>query len=115
MFQDAAPPELDVARVFQALGDPTRRAIVERLSDGPASVSDLARLLGVTVTAAVQHLHVLEACGLAATQKTGRVRTCRLATAGFDVISEWIFDRRALWNQRLDRLEQVLARAADRA
>ena len=108
-------PELDVARVFQALGDPTRRAIVERLSDGPASVSALAGPLGVTVTAVAQHLRVLESCGLAGTRKQGRVRTCHLETAGFDVISEWIFDRRALWTQRLDRLEQVLARTADPA
>jgi DNA-binding transcriptional ArsR family regulator len=103
-------PHLDVARVFQALGDPTRRAIVERLSDGPCSVSALAEPLGVTVTAIAQHLQVLEACGLASTQKLGRVRTCRLETTGFDVISEWIFDRRALWNQRLDRLAALLAK-----
>ena len=105
-------PNLDVARVFQALGDPTRRAIVERLSDGPCSVSALADPLGVTVTAVSQHMQVLEACGLASTNKLGRVRTCRLEPAGFDVVSEWIFERRSVWNQRLDRLADVLARTA---
>jgi DNA-binding transcriptional ArsR family regulator len=94
--------------VFAALGDPTRRAIVERLSEGPVSVSRLAAPLGVTVTAVAQHLQVLEACGLARTEKTGRVRTCSLETAGFAVLQHWIADRRSAWERRLDRLGEIL-------
>ena len=71
-------PGVDIDRVFHALGDPTRRAIVERLSEGPLSVSRLATPLGITLTAVVQHLRVLEESGLVHTEKVGRVRTCRL-------------------------------------
>lgn len=96
-------------RVFHALGDPTRRAIVERLSRGPASVSGLAQPLGVTLTAIAQHLQVLVDCGLARTQKIGRVRTCSLETKGFTVMEDWIADRRATLEQQLDRLGDLLA------
>jgi DNA-binding transcriptional ArsR family regulator len=97
-----------VHRVFHALGDPTRRAIVEKLSNGPASVSSLARPLDITVAAVVQHLQVLEDSGLVRTQKIGRVRTCRMEPAGLSVAERWIANRRSLWERRLDRLGDLL-------
>src|SRR3954466_6468420 len=102
-------PKITIDRVFHALGDPTRRAIVEKLSQGPISVSRLAPPLEVTVTAVVQHLKVLEESGLVHTEKAGRVRTCRLETAGFSAVEKWIRDRRSMWERRLDRLGDLLA------
>jgi len=99
-------------RVFAALGDVTRRGLVERLSRGPASVSELAKPLDVSLAAVVQHLQILEDCGLIATAKVGRVRTCQLAVGGLDPASRWIADRRALWERRLDRLGDFLATQA---
>jgi len=96
-------------RVFQALADPSRRVIVERLSRGEASVSELARPLPMSLPAVVQHLQVLETSGLVRSEKVGRVRTCRLEPAGLNVASQWIADRRALWERRFDRLGEVLA------
>jgi DNA-binding transcriptional ArsR family regulator len=103
----AGAPTAD--RVFHALGDPTRRAIVERLSRGPASVSGLAQPLGVTLTAVAQHLQVLVECGLARTEKVGRVRTCSLETRGLSVMEDWIADRRTTLERQLDRLGDLLA------
>lgn len=99
----------DVARVFQALGDPTRRAMLERLSRGPVSVSQLAKPLAITLAAVVQHLQVLERCGLLRTEKVGRVRRCRLEPSGLSGVERWIRDRRSLWEERLDRLGGLLA------
>jgi len=101
--------KVKVGRVFHALGDPTRRAIVEKLSAGPLSVSRLATPLDITLTAVAQHLQVLEESGLVHTEKIGRVRTCRLETAGFSVLEQWIGDRRSMWERRLDRLGDLLA------
>ena len=98
-----------VDRVFHALGDPTRRALVETLSTGPRSVSELATPLDMTLTAVVQHLQVLEECGLVHTEKVGRVRTCRLGTVGLAALERWVKDRRSLWERRLDRLGDLLA------
>jgi DNA-binding transcriptional ArsR family regulator len=98
----------DVDRVFHALGDPTRRAIVERLSRGPVSVSALAAPLAITLAAVVQHLQILETSGLVHTEKAGRVRTCRIEPAGLTVVERWINDRRSLWERRLDRLGNLL-------
>ncbi len=95
-------------QVLQALGDPTRRAIVERLSQGPVSVSQLAGPLGVTVTAVAQHIAVLEACGLARSQKLGRMRICALATDGLDVLAQWIAAKRSPLEKALDRLGDLL-------
>ena len=100
--------KIDIGRVFHALGDPTRRAIVDRLSAAPSSVSRLAEPLDITVTAVAQHLAVLEQCGLVKTQKVGRVRTCRIESAGFDALSGWIAEHRTLWERRLDALGEVL-------
>jgi DNA-binding transcriptional ArsR family regulator len=102
-------PKINVNRVFHALGDPTRRAMVEKLSEGPISVSRLAEPFDMTLTAVVQHLQVLEESGLVHTEKIGRVRTCRIETAGLSVLEEWIQDRRSLWEKRLDRLGDLLA------
>lgn len=95
--------------VFKALGDPTRRDLVERLSGGPATVSDLARPLDMSLSAVVQHLAVLESCGLVSSEKVGRTRTCRLESAGLQLASDWFAGQRALWERRLDRLAEVLA------
>jgi DNA-binding transcriptional ArsR family regulator len=104
-----AKPNVNIDRVFHALGDPTRRAIVDRLSNGPLSVSALATPLDITLTAVVQHLQILEEGGLVHTEKTGRVRTCRIETAGFSALEQWIRDRRSIWERRLDRLGDLLA------
>ncbi|MDP3173404.1 MAG: metalloregulator ArsR/SmtB family transcription factor [Phenylobacterium sp.] len=90
MLNQTAP--LD--RIFHALGDPTRRAIVERLGRGPASVSELAAPLSMTLPAVVQHLHVLEASGLISSHKSGRVRTCTLQPAVLHDIERWVAARR---------------------
>jgi DNA-binding transcriptional ArsR family regulator len=95
--------------VFQALADPSRRGMVERLSHGPASVSQLAQPLAMTLPAVVQHLQVLEASGLVQTQKVGRVRTCSIAPAALRQAELWINERRTSWERRLDRLADYLA------
>lgn len=99
----------EVDRVFHALGDPTRRALIERLSRGPASASDLAKPLGITLAGVVQHLQVLEQSGVVRSEKVGRVRTCRIEPAGLGVAERWIAERRSLWERRLDRLAVILA------
>src|SRR5438093_10955534 len=95
-------------RVFHALADPSRLGMVERLSRGPASVSELARPLEMTLAAVVQHLQVLEASGLVSSEKVGRVRTCRIEPKGLSVAEQWIDDRRTFWERRLDRLGALL-------
>ena len=105
MLNQSAPLDL----MFQALGDPTRRVMVERLSRGPASVSELARPLAMSLSAVVQHLHVLEASGLVRSEKQGRVRTCRIEPAALKTAEQWITERRASWERRLDRLADYLA------
>ena len=103
-----AKRKIDVDRLFHALGDPTRRAMLDRLSHGPLSVSALAEPLGITLTAVSQHLQILEECGLAHTEKLGRVRTCRIEPAGFDALEQWIRDHRTMWERKLDRLGALL-------
>jgi DNA-binding transcriptional ArsR family regulator len=104
---DRKKPDID--RVFHALGDPSRRAIMEKLSEGPISVSRLAEPLDITLAAVVQHLQVLEESGLVQTEKVGRVRTCRIEPAGLSVAEQWIGDRRSIWERRFDRLGDLLA------
>jgi DNA-binding transcriptional ArsR family regulator len=99
-------PDLD--RLFQALADPARRAMVERLSRGPAPVSALAQPLPMSLPAAMQHLGVLEAAGLVRSEKVGRVRTCTLDTSALTQAERWINERRSEWEQRLDRLGDYL-------
>ena len=95
--------------VFQALSDPTRRAIVDRLSRGPASVSSLAAPLPMSLPAVMQHLQVLETSGLIRSEKIGRVRTCRIEPVAMQTAEQWIAERRATWERRLDRLGDYLA------
>jgi DNA-binding transcriptional ArsR family regulator len=102
-------PRAHVDRVFHALGDPTRRAMIEKLSEGPISVSRLAKPLDITLAAVVQHLQVLEKSGLVRTEKIGRVRTCRIESQGLSLAERWIADRRSLWEARFDRLGKLLA------
>ena len=97
-----------IDRVFHALGDPTRRALVERLSHGPASVSDLAKPFDMTLAAVVQHLQVLEESGVVRTQKIGRVRSCQINAAGLRLAEQWISERRTLWERRFDNLAELL-------
>ncbi len=99
---------IEIDRVFHALGDRTRRAMLDRMRQGPVSVSQLAELLGITLTAVGQHLAVLEAGGLAVTEKLGRVRTCRTASAGLDALEQWVSEHRTEWEQRIDRLGTLL-------
>jgi DNA-binding transcriptional ArsR family regulator len=108
-----AQPRIDPARVLAALGDPTRRKIVESLGERPQSVSHLAAPLGVTVTAIGQHLQVLADCGLVSTEKIGRVRICRLERAGLASLQQWIDDRRSAWEVRLDQLGDLLDEMGD--
>jgi DNA-binding transcriptional ArsR family regulator len=98
------PKYLDLDRVFQALADPSRRAIVEHLVRGPASVSQLAAPLPMSLPAAVQHLGVLEAAGLILTEKAGRVRTCRLEPTALRGAEAWLELQQTEWERRLDRL-----------
>lgn len=99
---------IDIDRLFHALGDPTRRAILDRLAQGPVSVSGLAGQLGVTLTAVGQHLQILEECGLAHTRKLGRVRTCQIGSEGFARLEEWLRGHRTVWQRRLDHLGELL-------
>jgi DNA-binding transcriptional ArsR family regulator len=101
------PVALD--RVFHALSDPSRRRMVERLSRGPASVSELAQPFTMSLPSIVQHLQVLEESGLIRSEKVGRVRTCRIAPEALRSAEKWISERRAGWERRLDRLGDFLA------
>jgi DNA-binding transcriptional ArsR family regulator len=98
-----------VDRVFHALADPNRRVIIERLSRGPASVSELARPLPMSLPAVTQHLRVLESSGLVRSEKIGRVRTCRIEPAALRPVEQWIGARRSSWERRFDRLGDYLA------
>ena len=100
-------PEID--RLFHALGDPTRRAILALLRRGPISVTRLAEPIGVTVTAVGQHLQILEESDLVRTEKVGRVRICRIEPAGFARLEKWIKEHRSHWELSLDRLGKFLA------
>jgi DNA-binding transcriptional ArsR family regulator len=100
-------------RVFKALADPSRRLMVERLTRGPASVSELAQPLEMSLAAVVQHVQVLESSGLVRSQKVGRVRTCTIEPAGLRTAEQWIADRRTSWEHRLDRLGGFLAEHPD--
>lgn len=100
--------------MFQALADPTRRAMVERLGRGPASVSELAAPFAMSLPAIVQHLQLLEASGLVRSEKLGRVRTCRMEPAALGLAEQWIDQRRIDWRGRLDRLGEHLKRFPDR-
>jgi DNA-binding transcriptional ArsR family regulator len=104
-------PDLD--NVFRALADPGRRVMVERLTRGPATVTELAKPLDMSLTAVLQHVQVLEASGLIRSRKVGRTRTCSIDPAVLRSAEAWISQRRAMVEQRLDRLAGYLASTAD--
>lgn len=99
-------------RTFHALSDPTRRAMVQRLSRGPATVSELAKPLSISLPAVMQHLAVLEASGVVTSRKEGRVRTCQVEPKALTAAERWITERRQLWERRLDRLGEYLDETA---
>lgn len=101
-----AKPSID--SVFTALGDPVRRGILDRLTRRPLSVSQIAEPLDMTLTGVVQHLQILEKSGLIRSEKVGRVRTCRIAPTGFDLLERWVRDHRSLWESRFDELGRLL-------
>src|SRR5690606_35519054 len=107
MLNQTADPSLDL--MFQALADPTRRMMVDRLSRGPASVSELAKPFDMSLPAVVQHLQVLEQSGLVRSEKVGRVRTCTIDPGAMSLAEKWINDRRIQWEKRLDRPGEFLA------
>jgi DNA-binding transcriptional ArsR family regulator len=107
--------EPDLDRVFQALADPGRRLMVERLSRGPASVSELGRPLDMSLAAVLQHVQVLQACGLIRSSKLGRTRTCSINPAALRSAEGWIADRRTMVERRLDRLGEYLKETADQS
>lgn len=101
-----SPQKID--RIFHALADPNRLAMVEQLSIRPLSVSDLAKPFKMSLAAVVQHVQVLEECGLVLTAKEGRVRTCRLVPESLSAAEQWMMERRALWERRFDLLQQLV-------
>jgi DNA-binding transcriptional ArsR family regulator len=104
-------PPIDV--VFHVLSDANRRAMIDRLLGGPASVSELAAPLAISLPAVVQHLHVLEDGGVVRSHKVGRVRTCEIEPLALSSAERWIGERRATWEARLDRLGGFLAAETD--
>jgi DNA-binding transcriptional ArsR family regulator len=100
--------QIQLDRVFRALGDPTRRAVLRRLSAGSAPVSELARPFGMALPSFTQHLGVLEECGLVRSRKVGRIRTYRLVPQPLKAAERWMVQQRALWEQRLDQLDKYL-------
>ena len=105
--------QTDLDLVFHALSDPARRAMVARLTRGPAPVSELAKPLDMSLSAVVQHLAVLETSGLVRSEKTGRVRTCRIEPKALRSAEQWITQRRTIWERHLDRLGEYLAGQTD--
>jgi DNA-binding transcriptional ArsR family regulator len=101
-------------RVFRAIADPTRRAIVDRLAEGEASLTELAKPFDMSLPAVHQHLRLLEESGVVVTSKQGRVRTCRLDPKVLRRAEGWFARRRAMWERRLDALDAHLAREARR-
>jgi DNA-binding transcriptional ArsR family regulator len=101
-------PTVDL--VFNALGDATRRRIVEQLGNGPQTVKELAQPLPMSLAAVLQHLQVLERAGLVASRKQGRARVCELDLAQLDALDSWVAARRRTWERRFDRLEASLAK-----
>jgi DNA-binding transcriptional ArsR family regulator len=110
MLNQYAPAEDDIDLVFHALADASRRTMVDRLTHGPASVSELARPLAMSLPAVVQHLHILEDSGLVRSRKLGRVRTCTVEPTALRAAERWIAERRTFWEQSLDQLGEYLAR-----
>ena len=104
----AAARSQEISRIFQALADPTRRAVVERLAWGPASTTELARPFDMALPSFAQHLALLEQCGLVRSQKEGRVRCFQLASKPLAAAESWIAEQHAIWNQRLDQMQDYV-------
>ena len=104
----AAERSQQISRVFQALADPTRRAVVERLASGPASTTELARPFGMALPSFAQHLGILEQCGVVRSHKEGRVRYFQLAPEPLAPAEDWMAEQRAIWDQRLDRMQDFV-------
>jgi DNA-binding transcriptional ArsR family regulator len=113
VVNDVLDPAPDLDRVFHALADPGRRRMLERLTQGPASVSELGKPLAMSLAAVLQHVQILEASGLVRSQKLGRTRTCNLNAETLRSAERWISQRRSFVERRLDRLGVYLAGAAD--
>ena len=113
MLNNVLDPELDLDRVFHALADPGRRRMLERLSQGPASVSELGQPLAISLAAVLQHVQILEGSGLVQSRKQGRTRTCSLNQETLRSAERWISERRTFTERRLDRLGRYLAETAD--
>jgi DNA-binding transcriptional ArsR family regulator len=113
VLNNVLDPELDLDRVFHALADPSRRHMLERLSQGPASVSELGKPLAMSLAAALQHVQILEASGLVQSRKLGRTRTCNLNAQTLRSAEHWISERRTFVERQLDRLGEYLADTAD--
>jgi DNA-binding transcriptional ArsR family regulator len=114
VLNNVLDPELDLDRVFHALADPGRRRMLERLSQGPASVSELGKPLAMSLAAVLQHVQILEGSGLVQSRKLGRTRTCSLNEQTLRSAERWISERRTFVERRLDRLGEYLADTADR-
>jgi DNA-binding transcriptional ArsR family regulator len=101
--------QVELDGIFQALADPTRRAVLGRLGKGPASISDLANPFDMALPSFMKHIHLLEGSGLIRTHKQGRVRTCAIERKQFALVEKWLSAQRAIWEGRTDRLEQFVA------
>jgi DNA-binding transcriptional ArsR family regulator len=113
VLNNVLDPELDLDRVFHALADPGRRRMLERLGQGPASVSELGKPLAMSLAAVLQHVQILEASGLVQSRKLGRTRTCSLNAGTLRSAERWISERRTSVERRLDRLGEYLASTGD--
>ena len=113
VLNNVLDPDLDLDRVFHALADPGRRRMLERLSQGPASVSELGKPLAMSLAAVLQHVQILEGSGLVQSRKLGRTRTCSLNDQTLRSAERWISERRTFVERRLDRLGEYLADTAD--
>lgn len=110
IVSDMAKQDPDLSLLFHALADPTRRAMLERLAQGPAAVTELAGPSGLRLPTILRHLSVLEAAGLITSAKDGRVRSCALNPKGLDPLRGWLDDQRAQWEARFDRLDDYVTR-----
>ena len=108
MVSNMAKHDPDLSLLFHALSDPTRRAILSRLAQGPAPVSELARPTGLRLPTVMRHLSVLEEAGLIATSKDGRVRSCTIVPEAMAPVRTWLDEQRAIWESRLDRLDDYV-------
>jgi DNA-binding transcriptional ArsR family regulator len=105
----------ELSDLFQALGDPTRRAVLSRLGKGSASVTDLAKPFDMALPSFMKHIRSLEGSGLIRTRKQGRVRTCEIDRKRFAAVEAWLAEQRALWEGRADRLEQFVTSIQEKA